>query len=239
MRNFLATLACVISTTSFGAVLTGADLLASARSTFPSGQHSLDGSSLVLRTINPNAYEVLLSYQAIAALPQVGDIAIAASINSTRIVEDSDPFFLLGNSSRLFGIVWSDDGLVQPNAGAIAVVSLFNGGTIASGLAVFDDIHNLGFPLPGGADSVDLSIHISDSAITVIGTYEGQTTSHTFTEAFDRSTGLSFFVVGDNGGGEVYGINSLTIAAVPEPATSLLFGFGLLAIWRVRRWRSS
>jgi hypothetical protein len=252
--TFLVITFCLPATTSSAASFTfsGAELQSNPNATLHSTITSLSGTSLIFGPLNvsANQFEKLVSLplDSLGQWSDVDGVVVTASLNLTRLScsavfgdncgpEDHDVTIALGNGTQIVG---SQVG--EGSNGSIFLDQYTDQGPHGARTAHNLQSQNTGFPAIGSAYDVTTTFTLGASSTMVATTLLSGNSAATG-NVLGRPANLTFHLMRDNGQGERYQLNSLTITSdsltpVPVPAGLLLFTSGLLSLLLPRHRRS-
>ena len=223
---------------------TGADLYNNPDVVLHSTITTLSGSSLVFGPIDvtANQFEKLVSMP-LTSLGQWTDIdgaVVTVSLNLTRLPclavfgdnctdIDHDTVIALGNGNQIVGTEVADN-----SNGSAFLDEFVDKGSYGERTVHSDIFQNAGFPSIGETYDVDVTFTLNAGS-TLVNTAFLNGSGGATGNALGRPADLEFLLMRDNGQGEQYQLNTLSISseslsAVPVPAAAWLFGSGLIGL---------
>lgn len=192
------------------ATLTGADIL--ALGTFPTGNVTLDGSSLVIGPATQYTYQKMLSLPVSAFLD--GN-TLDLSLNMTRLEcafgcgGDSNPIIGISDGTNVVILAPGEDG-----NGALSTAAMNDLGDHGSFHYAILLASNVGFPAYGDTYEFTAHYEFSPSGTFVEGSMNATTVSYNHAFVLDTSN-LHLVLFHDNDLGERYQINALDAPNAP------------------------
>jgi hypothetical protein len=174
---------------------------------------TLAGGAIVLGpgNANDNLVRLALVPAGFCAAP-VPSCTISAQLDLTRLVDDSDPFILLSDGSRVVGGVIFDN-----SDGGAGIHTGEDRGSNWRPISGEDVLSNLGYPTIGESVVVHLLCDLRPTESLVTISYRGGIATRSLT-GFDRAQALSLLLARDNDSTEQYQLNSLSVSANPAPS---------------------
>lgn len=224
---------------------TGADLYSNPNAVLHSTITSLSGTSLVFAPIDvsANQFEKLVSLP-LSSLGQWDNIdgaVVSISANLTRLPcqavygdscgpEDHDTPIALGNGAKIVGSEIADN-----SNGSVYFEEFSDLGTYGERTTHNLLFQNTGFPNIGETYNVNITFTLNAGS-TLVNTSFLTGTGSASGSALGRPVDLEFLLMRDNGQGEQYQLNTLSISseslsAVPIPASALLLSSGLIGLF--------
>lgn len=211
---------------------TGDSLVNALGVTFPTDQPTFNGSSMVFGTGTADQILMLLPMLQSGIANANDDVNLNIRLYMTRISSDNDPImgFTDGNGTDLAGFLANDgnshfkvNGTITGNTFSLTYTNLVNCNG-SCGTSINDSY------------IVDMTFDITAGAVSTIdSTFQGvnsQGTTSTYTETFDPSTGITFFL-GRQSSGESYQIDSVeyqcsyaapSVTGISQSASALCAG---------------
>lgn len=205
------------STVHAQCVISGADLLSYPGATFPTTTPTTTGTSLVFGT-GSIGDQVVMTLPIIPAgnLLPTSDFNVTVKMYMKRISTDNDPLMGMtdGNMTNFSGVIANDgsshfdiNGTIAGNTFSI-VYNTVNSCNGSCGTAV-NDTYTVDM-------TFDVTAGVTSSTFTTIQGMNTQTSSITYPQTYDPSTGINF-VLGRQSAGESYQVDSVDIICASAP----------------------